>query len=55
MTPDCDPAAVLKFSDIKAAVEDFDRGDSNLFTALERIRIAISQLATDGESRGEAA
>ena len=41
--------AVLTFADIKAAVEDFDRGDSNLFAALDRIRVALSLLSRDGE------
>ena len=55
MASDCYRAAMLTFADIKTAVEDFDRGESNLFAALERIRIAISPLAIDGESRAEAA
>jgi hypothetical protein len=35
-------SALLAFAAIKEAVEDFDRGDSNLFVVLERIREALS-------------
>lgn len=48
-------AALLTFADIKAAVEDFNRGESNLFEALEQIRVALSMLPRDEESRQEAA
>ena len=48
-------AAVLAFADIKAAVEDFDRGESNLFAALKQIETAISLLAREKEPRRDAA
>ncbi len=47
--------AVLAFAEIKAAVEDFDRGDSNLFEALDRIRDALSAADCGGDSRRKAA
>lgn len=55
MAPERCRTAVLVFADIKAAVEDFDRGDSNLFDALEQIRVAMSLLARDELPRQEAA
>lgn len=55
MTPEVCRAAVLAFADIKAAVEDFDRGDSNLFDVLEQIRAAISVLDRDRETGRKAA
>lgn len=33
--------AILTLADIKAAVETFDRGDSNVFEALDAILVAI--------------
>jgi hypothetical protein len=48
-------AAVLVFATIKAAVEDFDSGESNLVDALERISLALAMLARDEEPRREAA
>lgn len=48
-------AAVLVFADIKAAVEDFDRGESNLFAALERIHAALALLSVDADPRRKAA
>jgi hypothetical protein len=47
--------AVLAFAEIKAAVEDFDRGDSNLFEALDRIRDALSAADCGGDSQRRAA
>lgn len=44
-------AAVLAFADIKAAVDDFDRGESNLFVALERIRTAVSRVSDDRDDQ----
>lgn len=44
-------AAVLAFADIKAAVDDFDRGESNLFVALERIRTAVSLVSDDRDDQ----
>jgi hypothetical protein len=47
--------AVLTLAEIKAAVEDFDRGDTNLFDALARIKAAVSLIETAGNNRHEAA
>jgi hypothetical protein len=33
--------ALFSLVEIKKAIEDFDRGESNLFDALDRIRAAI--------------
>ena len=33
--------AILTFADIKAAVEAFDRGDTNVFDALDVIVVAV--------------
>jgi hypothetical protein len=44
-------AAVLAFAEVKATVEAFERGESNLFDALDRIRVAVS---ITGYSGGEA-
>ncbi len=35
------PLAVCTLADIKAAADTFDRGESNVFEALEAIRAAI--------------
>lgn len=55
MALDSRHTAVLAFADIKAAVEDFDRGESNLLAALERIRSALSLVKEDGEACRHAA
>ena len=47
--------AVLTLSEIKAPVEDFDRGDVNLFDALARIKAAVSLIETAGNNLHEAA
>jgi hypothetical protein len=47
--------AWVTFTEIKAAVEDFDKGKSNLFDALDRIHAAISTSQTAGQSNQEAA
>jgi hypothetical protein len=47
--------AVLTFAEIKAAVEDYDMGDANLFDALARIKAAISLIEMAGSNRHEAA
>lgn len=44
-------AAVLAFAEVKAAVEAFEQGESNLFDSLDRIRVAVS---ITGCSGGEA-
>lgn len=40
--------ALFAFVEIKKAVEDFDRGESNLFDALDRIAAAV-QAASDSQ------
>ena len=47
--------SLLTLAEIKAAVEDFDQGNSNLFDALDRIRAAISASQTADQSEREAA
>lgn len=47
--------ALVTFAEIKAAVEDFDKGKSNLFDALDRIRAAISTSQAAAQSDQEAA
>lgn len=47
--------SLLTLAEIKAAVEDFDQGNSNLFEALDRIRTAISASQTADQSEREAA
>jgi hypothetical protein len=39
---------LFAFLEIKKAIEDFDRGESNLFDALDRIK-AVVQAAGDAE------
>ena len=41
-------SALFAFVEIKKAIEDFDRGESNLFDALDRIK-AVVQAASDSE------
>lgn len=47
--------AVLVMAEIKAATEAFDRGDTNVFDALETVRCAIEAYAKAKESRRKAA
>lgn len=35
-------AAILTLAEIKAAVESFDRGDTNVFDALDAIVVAVN-------------
>jgi hypothetical protein len=48
-------SAILTLAEIKAAVESFDRGDSNVFDALDAIIVAIeaNQAAAVSDSRQE--
>jgi hypothetical protein len=50
-------AAVLMLAEIKAAVERFDRGDSNVFDALDAIVVEVEayRAAVRPESSREAA
>jgi hypothetical protein len=36
------PSAILTIAEIKAAVESFDRGDVNVFDALDVIDVAVA-------------
>ncbi len=47
--------AILTLAEIKAAVEAFDRGDTNLFDALDAILVAVEayQAATASDSQRE--
>ena len=49
--------ALFTLAQIKAATEGFDRGDTNLFDALDEIVVAIAayQAAARDRVRGEAA
>jgi hypothetical protein len=47
--------SVFAFADIKAAVEDFDRGDTNLSDALRRIRAALLRTSNATDPRRDAA
>jgi hypothetical protein len=48
-------SALLAFAAIKEAVDDFDRGDSNLFVVLDRIRAALSVTDWPNTSQEDAA
>lgn len=47
--------AVLAMAEIKAATEAFDRGNTNVFEALESVRIAVEGYAEAEERRRRAA
>ena len=47
--------AVLAMAEIKAATEAFDRGDTNVFAALDTVRVAVEGYADSEESSREAA
>jgi len=47
--------AVLVMAEIKAATDAFDRGDANVFDALDAIRFAIKAYTKSEEGRREAA
>lgn len=47
--------AMLVMAEIKAATDDFDRGDANVFDALDAIRLAIEAYTTNEEGRREVA
>lgn len=47
--------AVLLMAAIKAATDAFDRGDTNLFDALDAVRTALESCGDGAESRREAA
>jgi hypothetical protein len=47
--------AVLVMAEIKAATDAFDRGDTNVFDALDAIRVAVEAYAKGESDRREAA
>lgn len=47
--------AVFAISEIKVAVDDFDRGDTNVFDALERIFEAVEDYRVGSEFRRDVA
>lgn len=47
--------AVLMIAEIKAATDAFDRGDTNVFDALDAIRVAVESYAKDEDGKREAA
>jgi len=47
--------AVLVMAEIKAATDDFGRGDTNVFDALDAIRVAIEAYAESEAGRRKAA
>ena len=47
--------AVLAMAEIKAATEAFERGDTNVFDALDAVTVAIEGLAGRDVSRRDAA
>lgn len=47
--------AVLAMAEIKAATEAFDRGDTNVFDALDAVRVAIEEFAERKSKKREAA
>jgi len=47
--------AVLAMAEIKAATDAIDRGDTNVFDALDAIRVAVEAYAEEEDGRREAA
>lgn len=47
--------AILRLAEIKAAVEAFDRGDTNVFDALDAIIVAVEAYRNAMASRRDAA
>jgi hypothetical protein len=48
-------AAIFAIVEIKAAIEEFDRGDANLFDVLDRIQAAVGAVIPARDSRPKAA
>lgn len=59
MQPICDrsvPAtAILTLAEIKAATEAFDRGEANVFDALDAIRMAVEACRATVQTKRDAA
>jgi len=49
------PAAVLTLSDIAAAIEAFNRGDCNVYDALDAISVAVEAYHAATQPRRDAA
>lgn len=47
--------AVFAIAEIKSAVDGFDRGDTNVFDALDAIHVAVEGYRAASESRRDAA
>jgi|688.fasta_scaffold168468_5 hypothetical protein len=47
--------AVLVMAEIKVATDTFDRGDTNVFDALDAIRVAVEAYAKEEDSERKAA
>jgi hypothetical protein len=47
--------AVLVMAEIKAATDAFDRGDTNVFDALDAIRVAVETYSEEEDGKREAA
>ncbi|MEX0668981.1 MAG: hypothetical protein WD060_00790 [Pirellulales bacterium] len=47
--------AVLVMAEIKVATDAFDRGDTNVFDALDAIRVAVEAYAEEEDGKREAA
>ena len=47
--------AVLMIAEIKAATDAFDRGDTNVFDALDAIKVVVESYAKDEDGKREAA
>ena len=47
--------ALLAMAEIKAATEAFDQGDTNVFQALDAVRMAVEGCAERGAGNREAA
>ena len=48
-------SAIITLAEIKAAAEAFDRGDTNVFDALEQMAVAIDAYRNAVEPRRDAA
>lgn len=44
-------AAILAIADVKAAVEAFDRGETNVFAALKAVLAAVADSAANARAR----
>jgi hypothetical protein len=54
-TPKTMPTAILTLAEIKAAIEAFDRGDTNAFDAMDAVVLAVESYRTSLQVRRDAA